>query len=180
LLPDFLRTERLELRPFSSSDASAVFAYSNDASWARYQTTPHPYSESEAEQFVAELILRDRTAKPSWAITTGREAIGIVSLVFDADHRIVVLGYGVHKRHWGKGLVGEAISVVLDQSFECFPMLSKVRAHMDARNSGSIRVLIKLGFSHEGTLRANQFAKGEFVDEAIYGLLRPEWESRNR
>jgi len=180
LLPETLRTDRLELRPFASSDAAAVFAYSSDAPWAKYQTTPHPYSEAEAERFVADLILRDRSMKPCWAITSDAEVIGIVSLAFDADHRIVVLGYGIQTLHWGKGLVGEAVSVVLDQSFECYPILSKVRAHTDARNGGSIRVLTKLGFSHEGTLRANQFSKGEYVDEAIYGLLRPEWEFRNR
>jgi len=42
-------------------------------------------------------------------------------------------------------------------------------------NTRSIRVWEKLGFTHEGTLRANTFEKGEFVDEAVFGLLREEW-----
>ena len=41
-----------------------------------------------------------------------------------------------------------------------------------------MRVLEKLGFSHEGTLRNNQFVKGAFVDDVIYGLLRREWKYR--
>jgi ribosomal-protein-alanine N-acetyltransferase len=179
-LPDTFQTARLALRPFSLADVAAVFAYSRDADWARYQSTPHPYSEAEAERFVAELILRDRASQPCWAITVQSEVIGILSLVFHAGHRIAVLGYGVRKDYWGKGLTGEAIQVVLDQAFRSHRELWKVRAHTDARNSSSIRVLRKLGFACEGTLRANQYAKGELVDEAIYGVLRPEWESRRR
>jgi RimJ/RimL family protein N-acetyltransferase len=37
-----------------------------------------------------------------------------------------------------------------------------------------MRVLEKLGFSREGTLRKNQYIKGSFVDKAIYGLLRED------
>jgi RimJ/RimL family protein N-acetyltransferase len=40
-------------------------------------------------------------------------------------------------------------------------------------------LLEKLGFTHEGTLRAGGLtAKGELVDGAIYGLLRSEWQVR--
>ena len=64
---------------------------------------------------------------------------------------------------------------MLEVTFSRYRELGKIRAHTDPDNAASIRVLEKLGFSLEGVLRKNQFVKGEFVDEAVFGLLREEW-----
>ena len=69
----------------------------------------------------------------------------------------------------------EQFPAVIDGAFGSHPRLRKIRAHMDAKNVSSMRVLEKLGFAREGILRSNQYVKGEFGDEAIYGLLREEW-----
>lgn len=107
-----IRTDRLDLRPFSLSDGPAVFAYSQDSDWAEYQQTT-PSTEREAERVVAELFLRDWDDRPVWAITRSSGVVGLVSLIFQADHRIAVLGYGIHKDHRGLGLTGEAVEAVL-------------------------------------------------------------------
>lgn len=31
--------------------------------------------------------------------------------------------------------------------------------------------------THEGTLRQNRLVKGELIDEAWFGILRPEWRT---
>ncbi len=103
--------------------------------------------------------------------------MGVVSLTFEQDHKIAVIGYGVHGQLRGQGFTTEAAQAVIRLAFDRVPQLERLRAHTDSENSGSIRVLEKLGFTHEGTLRKNQFVKGRLVDEAIYGLLREEWVS---
>ncbi len=179
-LPETIRTDRLELRPFSLSDGPAVFAYSQDSDWAEYQQTT-PSSEREAERVVAEMFLRDWANQPAWAITRSGGVVGLVSLVFSAEHRIALLGYGIHKDHRGLGLTGEAIQAVLTEAFAAYGQLTKVTANTDARNHSSSRLLEKLGFTHEGTLRSGGVtATGELVDGAIYGLLRSEWQERAR
>jgi RimJ/RimL family protein N-acetyltransferase len=175
VLPDRIETKRLVLRAFSPNDVDAVLEYSNDPEWSRFQQMPSPFSRLDAEKRVAELIARDRSSQPTWAMTLGNEVIGIVRLSFECDHRIAVLGYGVRKIHWGEGLSGEAARSVVDHAFANYDQLRRIRAQTDLRNARSIRVLEKLGFTHEGTLRANTFEKGEFVDEAVFGLLREEW-----
>jgi RimJ/RimL family protein N-acetyltransferase len=175
-LPETIRTARLELRPFALSDGPAVFAYSQDSDWAEYQQTI-PSSEREAERVVAEMLLRDWASQPAWAIARSGGVVGLVSLVFSAEHRIALLGYGIHKDHRGLGLTGEAIREVLTQAFAAYEQLTKVTANTDARNHSSSRLLEKLGFTHEGTLRSGGVtATGELVDGAIYGLLRSEWQ----
>ncbi len=177
-LPETIQTDRLELRPFSLSDGPAVFAYSQDSDWAEYQQTT-PSSEREAERVVAEMFLRDWENQPAWAITRSGEVVGLVSLVFEADHRIALLGYGIHKDHRGLGLTGEAIRAVLTEAFAFYRQLSRITANTDARNQSSSRLLEKLGFTHEGTLRSGGVtAKGKLADGAIYGLLRSEWQAR--
>ena len=170
-----IHTARLILRPFSIADADALWDYSGDPEWGRFQGLADPYTREEADRFLAGLLLRDRQMHPTWAMTIGGAVIGIVSLKFEAGHRIAVLGYGVHKKHWGEGLSVEAAGAAIGQAFEKCSLLQRIRAHTDARNSGSIRVLQKLKFKHEGTLRSNGFFSGEFVDEAIFGLMRTEW-----
>ena len=177
MIPERLDTERLKLRPFARADSRAVFAYWNsDPNWARFnESVPAEYTETEAEKFVAEFISRDRKSQPNWAVTLGGKVVGVVSLKFEQSHRIAVVGYGVHGAVRGQGLSCEATKAVVDAAFRTYSRLRKVRAHTDARNVASMRVLEKLGFLREGVLRSNQFAKGEFVDEAIFGLLRNEW-----
>ena len=175
-LPETIRTDRLELRPFSLSDGPAVFAYSRDPDWTEYQQTT-PSSEEEAERVVAEMFRRDWENEPAWAITRSRAVVGLVSLVFSAEHRIALLGYGIHKEHRGLGLTGEAIRAVLTEAFAVYGELTRITANTDARNHSSSRLLEKLGFTHEGTLRSGAVtAKGELVDGAVYGLLRSEWQ----
>jgi [ribosomal protein S5]-alanine N-acetyltransferase len=175
VLPEQFHTTRLILRPFSIQDANSHFDYSGDDEWGRFQGLIQPYTRQEADRFLAGLLLRDPQVQPTWAMTMGGTVIGIVSLKFEGECRIAVLGYGVHRKLWGQGLCVEAAGAAIGQAFERCGPLRRIRAHTDARNTGSIRVLQKLNFTREGTLRANGFFGGEFVDEAIFGLMRTEW-----
>ena len=53
--------------------------------------------------------------------------------------------------------------------------LHKVSAECDARNVASARLLERLGFTREGLLRRHTWIKGEWTDDAHYGLLAEEW-----
>lgn len=48
----------------------------------------------------------------------------------------------------------------------------------DTRNTASSRVLEKLRFAREGTLREDCIVDGEVSDTWVYGLLRREWEAQ--
>jgi [ribosomal protein S5]-alanine N-acetyltransferase len=172
---DHITTVRLLLRPFSWSDADALFDYASDPAYARFQSGPEDFTRTAGDKFLAGLILREPETQPVWAITLKGRVVGIVNLSFESGHRVAVLGYGLHKDLWGQGLASEAVTSVLNATFAEYEQLRRVRAHTDLRNVRSTRLLAKLGFTHEGTLRADQFARGELVDGAIYGLLREEW-----
>jgi RimJ/RimL family protein N-acetyltransferase len=53
--------------------------------------------------------------------------------------------------------------------------MNRVQAETDTRNTSSNRVLEKLGFVHEGTLREDCIVNGEVSDARVYGLLKRDW-----
>lgn len=176
MIPEHLETENLTLRPFTEDDPNAVFDYWNsDPGWERNNASiPQEYSLADAQNFVSEMCARDRTHRPNWAIVHKGVVIGVVSLTFEQDKGVAVIGYGVHGDLRGKGFSAEAAFAVIDEAFKHIVELQRIRAHTGADNRPCMRVLEKLGFSHEGTLKKNLLAKGRFVDDVIYGLLREE------
>ena len=81
---------------------------------------------------------------------------------------------------WNKGLMTEALRVTIDTAFSLERPLNRLFVKIDTRNGASIRIAEKLGLRSEGVLRQNRFHKGVFVDDAIYSLLREEWEAASR
>jgi ribosomal-protein-alanine N-acetyltransferase len=69
----------------------------------------------------------------------------------------------------------EAAHAVLAWAYDTFD-LNRVQAETDTRNVASARVLEKLGFVREGTLREDCVVNGDVSDSWVYGLLRREWQ----
>jgi RimJ/RimL family protein N-acetyltransferase len=53
---------------------------------------------------------------------------------------------------------------------------ARIQAHTDPRNVASQKVLEKVGFNKEGTIRKFMFMRGEWRDAYIYSILREEWK----
>jgi ribosomal-protein-alanine N-acetyltransferase len=63
---------------------------------------------------------------------------------------------------------------VLDLAFAEYGP-ERVQARVIDGNDASARVLLKLGFRYEGTLRRSLFRREAFEDVRMYSLLRDEW-----
>lgn len=174
-IPEVIQTPRLILRPFRHADLEDVLDYSADEEWSRFLPVPFPYEREHAADFIARQTSLDRTVRPAWALVFEGVVIGGLNLALIAEHRLAELGFSVARRHWGRGLVPEAGRAVIDAAFEVDPELNRMRALADERNVASKRVLEKLGMRKEGVLRQNRINRGEFCDEAWFGILRSEW-----
>ena len=88
---------------------------------------------------------------------------------------LLEIGYILISSERGKGYSAEAVQVMVDYLF-----LSKetvrIQASTDPRNVASQRVLEKVGFKKEGTLRKSLFMKGKWTDLSVYSILREEWK----
>jgi len=92
----------------------------------------------------------------------------------DPPHRRAELGFALSPPHWGRGLMHEALGVVIGFAFETLD-LHRLEADVDPRNDRSIRTVERHGFRLEGRLRERYHVNGELQDTAFYGLLRREW-----
>jgi RimJ/RimL family protein N-acetyltransferase len=106
--------------------------------------------------------------------------IGWCSLTrWNPDYRSASVGYCLSDRAWGQGFATEAGGALLGWAFDTLD-LNRVQAETDTRNVASARVLEKLGFVREGTLREDCVVDGEVSDSWVFGLLRRDWRPPHR
>ncbi|GAA4717525.1 GNAT family protein [Nocardioides conyzicola] len=173
-----LHTARLRLRPFTDADADALFALHSDAHVLRYWDSP-PWTEpARAERFLATcrtLAEEGSGARLAMDRVSDGAFVGWCSLSrWNPDHRSAAIGYCLGEAAWGQGYATEAAYAVLRWAFDTLD-LNRVQAETDTRNTASARVLEKLGFVREGTLREDCVVNGDVSDSWVYGLLRREW-----
>ena len=173
-----LHTARLRLRPFGDADASALFALHSSAHVLRYWDAP-PWSErARAERFISACQqMAEEGTGTRLAVDRGSDGtfIGWCSLTrWNADYRSAAMGYCFDDAVWGHGYATEAARALLQWAFDTLD-LNRVQAETDTRNAASARVLEKLGFVWDGTLREDCVVNGEVSDSWVYGLIRREW-----
>jgi RimJ/RimL family protein N-acetyltransferase len=176
--PPRLSAARLELRAHVAGDAEALFAILSDAQAMRYWSAPPMAEVTEA----AALVARAHEHAASglglrWAVCAreGGAVIGSVSLFrFDAQNARAEIGYILGRPWWGRGLMREALTAVIDFAFGELD-LRRIEADTDPRNEASVGLLERLGFVREGLLRERWVVAGEVSDSAYLGLLRRDW-----
>ena len=78
------------------------------------------------------------------------------------------------KKLWGKGLVTEAISLILQYAFDELE-LHRVEAGVYSEAIGSFKALEANGFQKEGIFREQVISNGKYIDVYRYGLLKNEY-----
>ncbi|HSC87059.1 MAG TPA: GNAT family N-acetyltransferase [Polyangiaceae bacterium] len=183
LLAPTLHTARLRLRPFAESDAGALFELQSNSRVLRYWDAP-PWSEfAQATRFIARCREIEREGTGTRLVielaATG-EFVGWCCLAqWNPEYRSATMGYCLREESWGKGVATEAAGALLRWAFATLD-LNRVQGETDTRNPGSARVLEKLGFLREGTLRENCIVAREVSDSWIYGLLRRDFAEGRR
>jgi ribosomal-protein-alanine N-acetyltransferase len=97
------------------------------------------------------------------------------------EHSRAEIGYELAPEWWGRGAMTEALGAALRFGFTSMGLHS-VEAHIHPDNTGSQRVLEKLGFVQEGYFRENynDLVEGRFTDTAVFSLLSTTWHSQAR
>lgn len=177
-LPD-LETPRLLLRRMRLRDAADMFEYTSDPQVARYVLWDPHRSQRETRRYIRAVRSQYRQGVPSsWAIELKAEhkVIGSIGYMwYSPDNRSAEVGYSLSRAYWNRGFMSEALQRVILSAFQDL-RLHRVEAQHDVRNPASGRVMEKCGMRKEGILRARLFSKGEYVDTALWSILREELE----
>ena len=178
-----LETEDLILRKPRIKDAGDIFSYASDEAVARYVLWDPHRSIGETRSFIRDLRSRIHAGFPSsWAVElrkTGK-VIGTIGFVwYSPENRSAELGYSFSREYWNHGYATQALSAVIDSLFRSVPV-NRLEAQHDVRNPASGRVMQKCGLVQEGVLRNRIVNKGEYVDTALWSILRSDWNRVQR
>lgn len=165
-LPAIIETRRLRLRPPGARDVPAIVEGAGDLAVSRWLTpVPHPYHESDAEEFLAFAA----EGPGVWAIEEGGAFRGVVSIREE-------LGYWLRRDAWGRGLMTEAAGAATGAWFALEP--ESLRSSHHEGNAASRAVLLKLGFEETGHHMSFARALGRDVPGRTMHLTRARWEAR--
>ena len=84
------------------------------------------------------------------------------------------IGYWIDKDHVNQGLVTESTCALIKVAFEII-RVHRLEIHCDPGNFASAAIPRKLGFTHEGTLRAKTRFLERWSDSMIWSLLEHEY-----
>ncbi|ANB10484.1 GCN5 family acetyltransferase [Streptomyces ambofaciens] len=171
-------TARLRLRPFTDADADPLYALHSSTHVMRYWDSPPWTDRARAERFVTMCrTMADEGTGVRVAIDRASDGAFVgwcVLTEWNPDYRSASLGYCLTEAMWGHGYATEAAHALLQWAFDTLD-LHRIQAETDTRNMASARVLEKIGFAREGTLRENCVVNGDVSDSWVFGLLRREW-----
>ncbi|WP_106768791.1 GNAT family N-acetyltransferase [Paenibacillus faecalis] len=172
-----LYTERLHLRKMKVSDSSSLFKIWSDPDVTRFMDVECFTDEDQAIEMIQ---LLDGLAQDNKAIRfsiieiESNEIIGSCGYnSLDFENAKAEIGYDIAKASWGRGYASEAISSLLDYAFSSLN-LNRIEAKVEPENINSIKVLQKLNFTFEGTLRQYERINGKFTDFNMYSKLKTD------
>lgn len=164
-----LKGEKCVLRPWRKGDEKSLQENAdNKKIWDNLiDAFPHPYTLKDAEEWIASCEKDEQKSKTHFAIEIGNEAVGGISFSYKQPSMTGTIGYWLGEKHWGKGIMTEALKLMTDYAFNEFN-IKKMTAKVYPWNMASARVLEKAGYKYERTDKASTKKDGKIIDEIIY------------
>lgn len=180
-----LETERCIIRPFTPEDAPAFFEVMRHEQVTRYiGQKPMASVEDAVARLQRFQRVYDQQEGLVWAVVLreNNQLIGNVLLWnLNSAHYRAEVGYILGPEWWGKGLMTEVVTRVLDFGFDTMGLHS-IEAQTDPDNAASRRVLEKLGFVLEAHYHENYYdiTRERFTDTTVFSLLVQNWKGRKK
>lgn len=172
-----LKSDRLIMKKIEEQDIEGVFAiYSNESVFEYCGIIPKHNKDTVKKMihhFERDYIKRTRI---KWGIFFNDELTGIIE-AFDFNQKVnmCTIGYFLAESYWRKGIATEAVRVLLKFLLQ-EANVNRIQAEVMPQNEMSKKVLLKNGFTYEGTLRQATLWSGKgVVDLDIYSLLSEEY-----
>lgn len=176
-----VETERLILREFTQDDAAAVHEYASDPAVVKHMSWG-PNTEEETLDYIRQVMQiqnqnqHSRTDFELAVILKETQALIGGTGIFVNSPGQGEIGYCYNPLYWGRGYAAEAAAALLRFGFHELG-LHRIFATCRPDNTGSARVMQKLGMKYEGHLRGHmRHKRGRWLDSHQYSILKPEYE----
>jgi RimJ/RimL family protein N-acetyltransferase len=165
-----LEGKAVNLRVVEKEDLSLLADWSNNPEYLGEYVWLSQQSRTEWEKRYDNLASDTR-----WFFVEKKDGTKIGTMFHWLIGNLLEISCVLAQNERGKGYGVEATQVMVDYLFLSRDIV-RIQAHTDARNMASQKVLQKVGFTKEGTIRKSVFARGEWRDRALYSILREEWK----
>lgn len=174
-----LQSERLSFVRHSLDHAEDMYALRTNPDVMQYLDVHPPKSIIDIENKIKENISNfDDKVGINWIIKMkgSDEAIGYMGIWrIDKYNNRGEIGYALKKKYWNKGVATEAAKTIINYGFQEM-QLHTIKANTNPENKGSQNLLTKLGFLKEAHFRQDYYFDAQYLDSAIYGLIKEEWK----
>ena len=169
-----IETERLILRKLETTDINDLFEILSSERVTKYYGKYPMKNLSEAE----DLILKfHKVFSEQKSIRWGIELKEINRIIgtcgfhcWNKNHFRAEVGYELGEAFWNKGYATEAISSILRYGFELMN-LKRIEAIVYPENKPSEKLLLNLGFEHEGLLKKYANFRDKQQDLNIFAIF---------
>jgi len=172
-----LKGAHVSLREMRASDAPALFAALSSEQVSKF-ISPPPATVDGFGRFI-NWAIRQRQAGQyvCFAVVPhgSDTAIGIFQVrSLEPAFGTAEWGFALASEFWGAGFFVDGAKLVINFAFEVLGVhrLEARAAVKNGRGNGALR---KLGAVQEGVLRRSFLRNGEYLDQALWTILRDEW-----
>lgn len=167
----------IELTSMRDEDSDLLFRWINDRELVVLSSAFHPVTRQAHDAWFARARGSDDVAFFAIRVAGTGELIGSCQLhTINRTHRSAELQIRIGSRqHWGRGLGGEAVRLLLDIGFTDLA-LHRIYLTVLAGNERAQRAYLRAGFLREGTLRDAAFVDERYQDLIVMAILESEWK----
>lgn len=174
----FLIGENIILRPLMEDDILGNYQnWLNNPDIVAYNSHGRfPLTVGDLRHYLTKVASSDSVIVLAIVFRPSGSHIGNISLqnINWVDRSVEIAFLLGEKDFWGKGIMHEAGSLLLNHAFETLN-LNRVFCGTSSENVGMQKLAQKLGFELEGRRRECFFKHGRYIDILEYGLLKKEW-----
>lgn len=177
---DLLRGDQVALARPTKDEIGIIAGWSQDVEYYRLLRRGLVYPGETAADYEGwfESMTREQSGF-AFAIRRSDDGsivgwLALREILWQARHCSLVIGIDPALR--GRGYGSDALRVALKYAF-LEMNLNRVGLDVMTYNEAGIRAYTKVGFRHEGTLRAVVYRDGVYYDIHVMGILRSEWEA---
>ena len=173
--------EEVSLQMLTALDADRLYKITDESRTSLKQWLPWVemiQSEKDSLLFIkqalqAYLDFRQITA----GIFMKDVLVGVIGFNrIDSTNKIASIGYWLTKESEGKGIMTRAVSAFVTYGFAEL-LLNKIEIRVAIDNKKSRAIPERLHFKQEGIIRDAEKLPQQYVDHALYGILKREWNN---
>jgi ribosomal-protein-alanine N-acetyltransferase len=172
-MPPPLTTDRFTLQRIEPEDQPFIFeGLSHPQVIPFYGVRYDSLEATKAQMDFYEALERDGIGQ-WWKIVSrqSHEALGAIGYNhYQAQHKKAEIGYWLLPRFWKQGIMTEAMPALL-RYMRREKGIHRIEALVEEGNTASNRLLERIGFLYEGTMRDCEIKDSHYISLRIYSLL---------